>query len=157
MGPRMIADSFSVDVYCAFLNLPQDEAGLELSEGNREMNSQPASSQLVSRQRDVARPSRKLSYVLPRLFWMAIGPGFMMVLSVLKLESRSAVSGSLDDAFLAVVVGMIVVRWGTWLAGDRCDSFGGKASFQGLLGFTGLVTFLAWSFWALAKLAAIQH
>jgi hypothetical protein len=87
---------------------------------------------------------------------MALGPAMMMALSVLKLESRGDQPGPVDAAFVVVSVGILLVRWGTWLAGDKCDSFGGKADLRSLLGFTGLVTMLACGIWTLATLVATQ-
>lgn len=63
----------------------------------------------------------------------------------------------LNMAFLAVVTGILLIRRGTWLAGDKCDSFGGKTSVRGLLRFTGLVVVLASGFWTLASLVATQQ
>ena len=81
----------------------------------------------------------------------------MMVLSVLKLESHSNQPGPVDTAFLAVAIAILLIRWGTWFAGDKCDSFGGKTSVRGLVGFTGLVVVLVLGFWALANLVAAQQ
>jgi hypothetical protein len=78
-------------------------------------------------------------------------------LTVLKLESRSHQPGSIDAAFLVVAIGILLIRWGAWFAGDKCDSFGGKTSAQRLLGFTGLVVVLAWGFWTLAQMVATQQ
>jgi hypothetical protein len=88
---------------------------------------------------------------------MAIGPGLIMVLTVLKLESRARQPGPIDAAFLVVAIGILLIRWGTWFAGDNRDSFGGKTSVQRLLGFTGLVVVLAWGFWTLANMVATQQ
>jgi hypothetical protein len=153
----MIADAFSIDVYCAYLNLPLAEEFLDESEGNRSMNHETSTARLSVRSRDISRPSHKPGYVLPRLLWMAVGPGVMMVLTVLKLESRSDQPGSIDAAFFAVAVAIVFVRWVTWLAGDKCDSFGGKAGFPSLLGFTAIVAVLAGGFWTLATLIATQQ
>jgi len=157
MVPRMIADSFSIDMHCACLNLPLAEEFTDDSERNRSMSPETSIARLPSKPRSIARPSRKPGYVLPRLVWMAIGPGLMMILSVLKLESHAGQPGPIDMAFLAVVTGILLIRWGTWLAGDKCDSFGGKTSVRGLLGFTGLVVVLASGFWTLASLVATQQ
>jgi hypothetical protein len=80
----------------------------------------------------------------------------MMILSVLKLESHSSETGIFDACFLAVVATVLVVRWCTWIAGDRRDSFGGKATLLRILGFTGIVIGLASSFWFLISLLAVQ-
>jgi hypothetical protein len=80
----------------------------------------------------------------------------MMILAVLKLESHSSETGVFDAGFLAVVATVVAVRWGTWIAGDRCDSFGGKATLLRILGFTGIVIGLASSFWLLVSLLAEQ-
>jgi hypothetical protein len=157
MLPRTIADSFSIDLYCACLNLPHAEEFTDHSEGNRSMNPETSTARLSSRSRDITRPSRKPGYVLPRLIWMAIGPGLIMVLSVMKLESHSNQPGPIDVAFLAVACGILLIRWGTWFAGDKCDSFGVKTSVRGLFGFTGLVVVLALGFWTLANLVATQQ
>ena len=116
------------------------------------MNPETSTARLSSRSRDITRPSGKPGYVLPRLLWMAIGPGLIMILSVLKLELRSNQTGSIDVAFLAVACGILLIRWGTWFAGDECDSFGRKTSVQNLLGFTGLVLVSACGIWALTNL-----
>ena len=157
MVPRTIADSFSIDVYCACLNLPLLEDLTNHSEANRSMHPETSTARLSSRLRNITRPSRKPGYVLPRLIWMSIGPGMMMVLSVLKLESHSNQPGPVDTAFLAVAIAILLIRWGTWFAGDKCDSFGGKTSVRGLFGFTGLVVVLVLGFWALANLVAAQQ
>jgi hypothetical protein len=156
MVPRTIADSFSIDIYCACLNVPLAKKFTDHIEGNRSMNSETSTARLSSRSRDITRPSRKPGYVLPRLIWMAIGPGLIMALFVLKLESHSNQPGPVDAAFSAVAIAMLLIRWGTWFAGDKCDSFGGKTSVRGLVGFTGLVMVLASGFWTLANLVATQ-
>lgn len=156
MMPRMIADSFSMDVYCA--NLNHEDSGDHVSDGERIRCMMPESSGI--RSSSVARPhsraSRSPGYVIPRLFWTAVAPGIMMVLSVLKLESHSSETGIFDACFLAVVATVLVVRWCTWIAGDRCDSFGGKATLLRILGFTGIVIGLAGSFWFLVSLLSVQ-
>lgn len=157
MVPRTIADSFSIDVYSACLNLPLAEKFTGNSEGNRSMNSETSTVRHPIGKRGFTRPSRRPGYVLPRLIWMAIGPALIMVLTVLKLESRSHLPGPVDAAFLAVAIGILLIRWGAWFAGDQCDSFGGKTSVRRLLGFTGLVVVLALGFWTLANMIATQQ
>ena len=121
------------------------------------MSLQTSTTLVPSRTRRIVRPSRKPGYVLARLVWMAIGPGMIMALTVLKLESRSNQPGPIDAAFLVIAVGILLVRWGTWIGGDKCDSFGGKTSVRRLLGFTGLVVVLALGFWTLANMVATQQ
>lgn len=156
MMQRMIADSFSMDVYCA--NLNYEDSGDHVSDGERIRCMMPESSGMraSSVSRAQSRPSRRPGYVIPRLYWTAVAPGIMMVLSVLKLESHSSETGIFDACFLAVVATVLVVRWCTWIAGDRCDSFGGKATLGRILGFTGIVLGIAGSFWLLISLVAEQ-
>ena len=156
MMQRMIADSFSMDVYCASLNY--EDSGDQLSDGERIRCMIPESSgmRVSSVSRAQSRPSRGPGYVIPRLFWTAVAPGIMMTLSVLKLESHSSETGIFDACFMAVVAAVLIVRWCTWIAGDRCDSFGGKATLGRILGFTGIVLGLAGSFWLLISLVAEQ-
>lgn len=153
---RMIADSFSMDVYCA--NLNHEDSGDHVSEGERNRFMMPESSRMraSSVSRSQSRPSRSPGYVIPRLFWTALAPGIMMILSVLKLESHSREAGVFDVCFLGVVATVLIVRWGTWFAGDKCDSFGGKATLGKILGFTGIVMGLAGSFWLLISMVAEQ-
>jgi len=120
---------------CAYLNLPLAEEFLNEREGNRFMNHETSTVRLPVRSRDISRPSHKPGYVLPRLLWMAVGPALMMVLAV----------------------AIVFVRWVTWLAGDKCDSFGGKAGFPSLFGFTAIVVVLAGGLWTLATLVATQQ
>ena len=157
MVPRTTADSFSIDVYCACLNLPLAEKFTDNSDGSLSMKPETSTVRRPSGMRGFTRPSSRPGYVLPRLIWMAIGPALIMVLTVLKLESRSHQAGSIDAAFLVVAIGILLIRWGAWFAGDKCDSFGGKTSAQRLLGFTGLVVVLAWGFWTLAQMVATQQ
>jgi hypothetical protein len=156
MMQRMIADSFSMDVYCAHLN--HDDLGESIGDGERNRSMIHESSQMrtSSVSRLQSRPSRSLAYVLPRLIWIAVAPGTMMILSVLKLESHTSEAGIFDICFLGVVATVLTVRWGTWIAGDRCDSFGGKMTLARILGFTGIVLGLAGSFWLLISLVAEQ-
>ena len=156
MMQRLIADSFSMDVYCA--NLNHDDSGDNVSDGerNRSMIQESSRMRASSVSRSQSRPSRSPGYVIPRLFWTAVAPGIMMILSVLKLESHSSEAGIFDACFLAVVATVLVVRWCTWIAGDRCDSFGGKATLGRILGFTGIVLGIAGSFWLLISLVAEQ-
>ena len=156
MMQRMIADSFLMDVYCA--NLNHDDSGDNVSDGERNRNMIQESSRMraSSVSRPQSRPSRSPGYVIPRLFWTAVAPGIMMVLSVLKLESHSSEAGIFDACFLGVVTTVLIVRWVTWLVGDRCDSFGGKADLVRILGFTGIVSGLAGAFWVLVSLLAEQ-
>ena len=156
MVPRMIADGFSIDVYCAYLNLPLAEEFLSEREGNRSMNTDSMLARHPSRLRSKSRPSRCVTYILPRLVWMAVAPAAMMVLSVLKVETRSEDLGRIDAAFLAIAFGVIALRWGTWLAGDKYDSFGGKTGMKGLVGFSCLILAVAGAFWLLASLIARQ-
>ena len=153
---RMIADSFSIDVYCA--NLNQDDLGDSAveCERNRSMLQESPLRRSPSLARLQSRPSRNLCYVLPRLLWMALGPASAMVLSVIKLDSRSGTAGFSDTCFWGVIATVLIVRWGTWIAGDRCDTFGGKATFNGLVGFSAIVVGLGTSFWILVNLLAEQ-
>ena len=156
MMQRMIADSFSLDVYCA--NLNHDDSGDNVSDGerNRSMIQESSRMRASSVSRSQSRPSRSPGYVIPRLFWTAVAPGIMMILSVLKLESHSSEAGIFDACFLGVVATVLIVRWGTWLAGDRCDSFGGKATLARILGFTAIVIGLSAAFWVLISLLTEQ-
>lgn len=92
----MIADSFSIDMHCACLNLPLAEEYTDDSERNRSMSPETSIARLPSKPRSIARPSRKPGYVLPRLVWMAIGPGLLMMLSVLKMESHAGQPGPIE-------------------------------------------------------------
>jgi hypothetical protein len=157
MLPRTIVDAHFFNAHCVYLNLPHPETVIDESEGNRTMSHETPAVRLPARSRHSNRPRQSPGYVLPRLFWLAAGPGMMMVLFVLKLESRSLQPGAIDAALAAVTVGIIAVRWITWLAGDRCDSFGGKADLRNLAGFTGTVAALTCGFWVLATLVAAQH
>ena len=154
MVPRMIADGFSIDVYCAYINLPPAEELIDESERNRSVSHNNTITRIPARTRNVARHRQSTAYILPRLVWLAIGPAIMMVLAVLKLESHSGQPGQIDFAFFASVIGILIVRWVTWLAGDRCDSFGGKAGFQSLLGFTTIVALAATGLWTLAMMCS---
>lgn len=156
MMQRMMADSFSMDVYCA--NLNHEDSGDHVSDGERIRCMMPESSGMraSSVSRSQSRPTRSPGYVVPRLFWTAVAPGIMMVLSVLKLESHSGEAGVFDACFLVVIATVLIVRWGTWIAGDRCDSFGGKATLARILSFTGIVIGLAGAFWFLVSLLAEQ-
>jgi hypothetical protein len=162
MMQRLIPDSFSMDVYCAHFN--HDDLGERISlvesisdgERNRSMIHESSRMRPSSASRLQSRPSRSLGYIVPRLIWTAVAPTMMMVLSVLKLESHSSQAGIFDACFLGVVMAVLLVRWGTWIAGDRCDSFGGKATLGRTFGFTGIVIGLAGSFWFLTSLLAEQ-
>jgi hypothetical protein len=162
MMQRLIADSFSMDVYCA--NLNHDDLGESISlsesisdgERNRSMIHESSRMQTSSVSRLQSRPSRSLGYVVPRLVWTAVAPTIMMILSVLKLESHSSKAGIFDAYFFGVIIAVLLIRWGTWIAGDRCDSFGGKATLGSTFGFTGIVIGLAGSFWFLTSLLAEQ-
>lgn len=153
---RMIADSFLMDVHCA--NLNHDDSGEHGGNGERILSMMPESSGMrgsaVSRQQ--SRPSRSPAYIIPRLFWTAVAPGIMMILSVLKLESHSSEAGIFDACFLAVVAAVLMVRWCTWIAGDKFDSFGGKATIVRIVGFSAMVPGLAGAFWFLVSLLAEQ-
>jgi hypothetical protein len=162
MMQRLIPDSFSMDVYCA--NFNHDDLGERISlieaisdgERNRSMIHESSRIRQSSASRLQSRPSRSLGYIVPRLIWTAVAPTMMMVLSVLKLESHSSQAGIFDACFLGVVLAVLLVRWGTWIAGDRCDSFGGRATLSRTFGFTGIVIGLAGSFWFLTSLLAEQ-
>lgn len=153
---RMIADSFSLDVYCA--NLNHEDSGEDFFNGerNRSMPHEFSRMGTSSVSRIQSRPSRSLGYVIPRLIWMAVAPGIAMILSVLKLETHSREAGIFDKCFLGVVATVLIIRWCTWIAGDRFDSFGGKATLARILGFTGIAVGLAGSFWFLISLLAEQ-
>ena len=150
----MIADGFSIDVYCAYISLPPAEESIDESERNRSVTHNTTITRMPARPRNGARPRHSPAYILPRLVWMAVGPAIMMVLAVLKLESHSGQPGQIDVAFLASVIGILIVRWVTWLAGDRCGSFGGKSSVQSLLGFTTIVALAATGLWTLAMMCS---
>ena len=156
MMQRLIADSFSMDVYCA--NLNHDDSGDNVSDGerNRSMIQESSRMRASSVSRSQSRPSRSPGYVIPRLFWTAVAPGIMMILSVLKLESHSSEAGIFDACFIGVVIAVLLIRWGTWITGDRCDSFGGKATLARTCGFTGIVVALTGSFWLLISLLTEQ-
>lgn len=153
MVSRMIADSFSIDMYCAYLNLPMAEEFTDESEGNRSMSLESSTTRISTS----SRPARRPGYVLSRLIWLAIGPEIMMMLCVLKLESHSNVPGAIDVGFLAVATIIPLMRWGTWLAGDKCDSFGRRVSLNGILGFTAIVVAMSSSIWILVNLLAAQQ
>jgi hypothetical protein len=151
-----------MDVYCANLNHDDLGESINLSESisdgerNRSMIHESSRMRTSSVSRLQSRPSRSLAYVLPRLIWIALAPGIMMILSVLKLESHSTQAGIFDACFIGVVIAVLLIRWGTWIAGDRCDSFGGKATLTRTFGFTGIVVALTGSFWFLISLLTEQ-
>lgn len=150
----MIADGFSIDVYCAYINLPSAEELIEESERNRSVSNNSTITRIQARTRNVGRHRQSAAYVLPRLIWLAVGPTIMIVLAGLKLESRSDQPGHIDVTFLASVIGILIVRWVTWLAGDRYDSFGCRASLQSLLGFTAIVALVATGLWILVMMCS---
>lgn len=152
----MIADSFTLDVYCA--NLNHDEDGELVLDGKRNcsMNLQRSPIQTSYVSRVQSRRNRSGGNALLRLIWMALIPGGMMILSVLKLESHSSETGVLDDCFRGLVLAVLLIRWGTWFAGDRVDSFGGKATLGRMFGFSGFVAALTGAFWFLISLLAEQ-
>ena len=162
MMQRSIVDSFSMDVYGANLNHDDLGESIRLSEsicdGERNRNMIHDSSRMRSSSvlRVQSRPRRSLGYIVPRLIWTAVAPTMMMILSVLKLESHSSQVGIFDACFFGVIIVVLLIRWGTWIAGDRCDSFGGKATLGRIFGFTGIVVGLAGSFWFLTSLLAEQ-
>ena len=146
----MISDPFSIDIYCCYLNRSPElnfaESGEGLSTAVRG----------VDRGIPVLRSKCRPGYMLPRLFWMGVGPGLLMLVTVLKLEARTASTPSLELSFAAIVTGILLVRWATFLLGDRCDSFGRKTGLPGLAGFTGLALFFGTSLWTLVSLMATQ-
>lgn len=151
MVPRMIVDSFSIDVYCSYLNLPSTEELVDDSERNRSMSLETAQNRLVTQSK------RSLGFNISRLIWLVIGPCLLMIICVLKLESRSGGMTSLDAGFAMTAAGMIVVRWITYLFGDRFDSFGARMRMSGLLRFSGLVLVAASGAWVLASFIATQN
>ncbi len=150
MGPRMISDPFSVDIYCCYLNTTPEVALAETGERHS------ASVREFDRRIPVLQSRCRAAYMLPRLFWMGVGPGLMMLITVLKLESRTSSTPSLFWSYAAIVGGILLVRWVTYLLGDRCDSFGRKTGLSGLACFTGLALFSGASVWMLVSLMASQ-
>lgn len=156
MVSRMTADGFSMDVYGAYLN-SEAQPDFADSEVPRFCSRPKPSERVLSETCTLMRPSRRLGYILTRLIWLAIGPGALMVLAVLKLEARSGASQTLDSVFFAVSAAILMLRWGTWIAGDRRDSFGARMTLTGLLGFSALLATTAAAFWYLATLIALQQ
>jgi len=157
MVSRMTADSFTMDVYCTCLNSHVSDNITESGDSHGVTALESHDTKLPISSRSISRPRCGLRYVAPRLIWLVIGPVVLMILSVLKLESRTSQAGILDTTFIAVTIALFALRWATWLAGDKCDSFGAKMSRQGLVGFTVLLTITASAVWGLASLLASQH
>ena len=161
MVPRSSADAFSMDVYGACLN---GEAETHAEDRDRkpwrstghDSNRLEQSDRVAAETSAPLRPGRQLRYVLPRLIWLAIGPGALMMLAILKLEKRSGASETLDAAFYTLTAVILLLRWVTWIAGDRWDSFGARMSFSRLLGFSALLLTAVGSVWSLATLIAEQ-
>ena len=156
MVSRMTADAFSIDVYGTYLN-GEAQPDYETSDTPYFHSRVKHSNRALSGTCTLVRPCRRLRYVVPRLIWLAIGPGALMVLAVLKLEARSSASETLDAIFFSVAAAILMLRWGTWIAGDRHDSFGARMTLMGLLGFSALLAATAGAFWYLAALIAQQH
>jgi len=157
MVQRLTADLFSIDVYCTYLNSYNGERFIEGDDQVAVTDSSTDTIKPRTYSKSSIRHGRGIVYVVPRLIWLAIGPVALMMLSVLKLDARSSQAGMLDSSFMAVTAGLLVLRWSTWLAGDKYDSFGAKLSLKGLLGFSGLLTVTACVFWGFAGLLAEQH
>ena len=151
MVNRMIADGFSIDVYCNYLNIsdvPDSECAMSST-----IVSRRASSGSSSQSAKTNRPA----YILPRLAWIGIGPSIMMALAVLRLESRDLTSDGLDAIFAAVVALVLAIRWSAWLLGDRRDSFGARTGLSGPCCFSALLLFFSAAIWTLATLIATQN
>ncbi len=157
MVQRLTADMFSIDVYCTYLNSKEGDRFIEGGDQVAVTDSSNDSVKLRTYSKSSIRHGRGVLYVVPRLIWLAIGPIALMMLSVLKLDARSSQAGMLDTSFMAVTAGLLVLRWATWLAGDKYDSFGAKMSLKGLLGFSALLTVTACIFWGFAGILAEQH
>lgn len=162
MMSRMSADTFLIDVYGTYLT---GDAHSEFEDC--QLFDHDSRGKLLDRVKQPDRmsaetctlthPTRRLRYIVPRLIWLAIGPGALMVLAVLKLEARSGASETLDAVFFAIAAAILMLRWGTWIAGDHCDSFGSRMTMNGLLGFSVLLAATAGAVWYLAALIAQQH
>lgn len=151
MVNRMIADGFSIDVYCNYLNIsdvPDSECPMSST-----MLSRRPSSGSSSQSTRTNRPT----YILPRLTWIGLGPSIMMALAVLRLESKDLTSDGLDLIFAAVVAVVLAIRWSAWLLGDKRDSFGAKTGLSGPICFSALLLFFSAAIWTLATLIATQN
>jgi hypothetical protein len=151
MVNRMIADGFSIDVYCNYLNIsdvPDSECTMSSTMLSRRSTS-GSSSQGVN--------TKRPAYILPRLAWIGLGPSIMMTLSVLRLESRDLTNDGLDWIFAVVVTLVLAVRWGAWLLGDKRDSFGARTGVSGPVCFSALLLFFSAAIWTLATLIATQN
>ncbi len=144
---QMIGDSFSIDIYCHYLDLP--------TEGTVDSERNPVMSLPRTEQRSI-RSHRNWGQILSRLMWLFIGPIVLMILSILKLETHSSELTALDAGFAATIVSIILFRCLTFFAGDRCDSFSGRMRVSGLAVFAGLTSFMAGGVWMLLCLLVSQ-
>jgi hypothetical protein len=138
----MIADSFSIDVYCSCL-IPDRTEPDAASGGNSPMKS---STQGLLRSR---RWHDSPGNVIPRLIWAGLGPSLLVVLSILRLDAHGPSSFYMNLGYALLVAMILASRWTSWLMGDSRDAFGGRVKRSGVVSYSLMLIASAavlWSF-----------
>jgi hypothetical protein len=145
----MIADSFSIDVYCSCLI--QDRMEPDAASGD--VPSMKSSTQGLLRSR---RWHDSPGQVIPRLIWAGLGPSLLVVLSILRLDARGESSFYMNVGIFLLVMLILVSRWMSWLMGDSRDAFGGRVKRSGVVSYSLMLTAFAAVLWSFVEFVTRQ-
>jgi hypothetical protein len=147
--PKMIADSFSIDVYCSCLI--QDRMESDAASGD--VPSMKSSTQGLLRSR---RWPDSPGHVIPRLVWAGLGPSLLVVLSILRLDAQGESLLYMNLGLVLLVALILVSRWASWLMGDCRDAFGGRVRRSGVVTYSLMLTAFAAALWSFVEFVTRQ-
>jgi len=145
----MIADSFSIDVYCSCL-IPDR---LEPDAASGDLPAMKSSTQGLLRSR---RWNESPGHVIPRLIWAGLGPSLLVVLSILRLDAHGASSFYMNLGYALLVVLILASRWASWLMGDSRDAFGGRVRRSGVVSYSLMLIASAAVLWSFIEFVTRQ-
>lgn len=100
-----------------------------------------------------SRPMTSSVAFFGRLFWMIVGPMFLMVLALNIAQRATGWFTPIDLAYIVVLAGMLLGRWLEFRSGDAMTGSGEPATLADLRRYLATATLAGLGLWVLANLA----
>lgn len=97
--------------------------------------------------------SEPMYAVLPRFFWMMLGPAILGLIAIHIADEGNTWFGNADIGFYAVLAGVVLARWLDFQLGDPKTAYGQPATTEMLMRYVPAAILCGVGVWIIAKLA----
>ena len=95
-------------------------------------------------------PGRSSVFAIARLFWMALGPGTLMILCVLRMDADAPNRLFLSSLYVLTVFAMLTARWLFFLS-PRRDRHRFRDEWKNVMVFSAVSVCLSAGIWLVAE------